>query len=55
MNIAMIQFVLYLEVWATMAIRHFVLYLEVWVTMAMRQLFCIRSVGDYGHDSLFCI
>ncbi len=61
---AMRQFVLYLEVCATMAMRvcfvfrsmcdygyESVLYLEVCATIAMRLVF--RSVGDYGYETWF--
>ncbi len=42
------KFVLYLDVWVTMAIRQFVLYLKVWATMAMRLYFVFRNRGNYG-------
>ncbi len=33
--------------------RHnFVLYLEVWASMAMKQFFVFRSVGDYGSETV---
>ncbi len=36
-----------------MAMRQFVLYLEVWVTMAMIVCFVFRSMSDYGYETVW--